>query len=318
MIIQLRKIGILLILAIIPFQAYSFWIWSPKTQKWKDPKYSPLATPFLQYKEAEKLFNEKKYKEAYVEFRKLVVNYADSKEAADAQYYIGRCLEGMDQPYQAFLQYQKVIESYPNSQRINEIIEREYNIGESFLNKEPKKWLGVSVYDFVDHPSIEIFKKIVDKVPYSPYAAKAQYKMGILLLKLGRYDEARDAFQKVGDNYPDSEWAAPAKYQLAIATFKASGGADYDSTAIEEATRKLDEFIKNHPDAEISPQATAQLKELRNREAKKNLDIGQFYENQQKYKAAAIYYNIVLDRYSDTDYVDKAIAALDKIKNKIK
>lgn len=316
--IQTKKIIILLILATIPFRAYSFWIWSPKTQKWKNPKYSPLATPFLQYKEAEALFNEKKFKEAYVEFRKLIINYANSKEAADSQYYMGRCLEGMDQPYQAFLQYQKVIESYPNSQRINEIIEREYNIGESFLNKEPKKWLGVSVYDFVDHPSIEIFKKIVDKVPYSPYAAKAQYKMGILLLKLGRYDEARDAFQKVGDNYPDSEWASPAKYQLAIATSKASGGADYDSTAVEEATKKLDEFIKSHPDAEISPQATVQLKELRNREAKKNFDIGQFYEKQQKYKAAAVYYNIVLDRYSDTDYLEKANAALEKIKSKIK
>ncbi len=318
MVRQLRKISILLVLVIIPCQAYSFWIWSPKTQKWKNPKYAPLATPFLQYKEAERLFNDKKYKEAYVEFRKLVINYADSREAADAQYFIGRCLEEMGQPYQAFLQYQKVIESYPNSQRINEIIEREYNIGEYFLNREPKKWLGVSVYDFVDHPSIEIFKKIVDKVPYSPYAAKAQYKMGILLLKLGRYDEARDAFQKVCDNYPDSEWAAPAKYQLAIATFKASGGADYDSTAIEEATKKLDEFVKSHPDAEISPQATAQLKELRNREAKKNLEIGQFYEKQQKYKAAEVYYNIVLDRYADTDYLDKAQSALEKIKNKIK
>ncbi|MCK9614952.1 MAG: outer membrane protein assembly factor BamD [Candidatus Omnitrophica bacterium] len=315
---QIKKIIIFCIVAIMPFEAYSFWIWSPKTQKWKDPKYSALATPFLQFKEAEKFFNEKKYKEALQEFKKLIIHYPDSKEAADAQYYIGRCFEELSQPYQAFLEYQKVIESYPNSQRINEIIEREYNIGEYFLNREPKKWLGVSVYDFVDHPAIEIFKKIIDKVPYSPYAAKAQYKMGMLLLKLGRYEEAMDSFQKVGDNYPDSEWASPAKYQLAIATAKASGGADYDSTAIEEATRKLDEFIKTHPEADISPQATAQLKELRNREAKKNFDIAQFYEIQRQYKAAKVYYDIVIDRYSDTDYVGKTEEALRKLKEKMK
>jgi outer membrane protein assembly factor BamD len=166
----------------------------------------------------------------------------------------------------------------------------------------------------MDHPSIEIFKKIVDKVPYSPYASKAQYKLGLLLLKLGRYDEARDEFQKVCDNYPDSEWSSPAKFQLAIATSKASGGADYDSTTVEEATKKLTEFVQQHPEADISPQAMQQLKSLRNREAKKNFDIAEFYLKQKKYKAAAVYYEIVLSRYPDSEYTQKAEAGLNKVK----
>jgi TolA-binding protein len=205
MITQIRKIFIFAFLVFFSFNAYSFWIWSPKTQKWKNPKYSPLATPFLQFKEAEKYFNEKLYKEAHREFKKLLINYPDSKEAAEAQYYLGRCLEEMNQPYAAFLEYQKVIESYPNSKRINEIVEREYNIGEYFLNREPKKWLGVSLYDLVEHPSIEILRKIVDKTPYSPCAPKAQYKLGLLFMQLGRYEEAKDAFQKVIDSYPENK-----------------------------------------------------------------------------------------------------------------
>jgi outer membrane protein assembly factor BamD len=314
MITQIRRIIIFCSLALISFNAYSFWIWSPKTQKWKNPKYSPLATPYLQFKEAEKLFEEKNYKDAYTAFRKLLVHYPDSRDAAEAQYFIGRCLEEMHKPYQAFLEYQKVIDSYPNSQRINEIVQRQYDIGEYFLNRSPKQWLGVSVYDFMDHPAVEIFKKIVDKVPYSTYASRAQYKLGLLLLQLGRYDEARDAFQKVCDNYPDSEWASPAKFQLAIATSKSAGGADYDSTAVEEATKKLTEFVQKHPEADISPQAIAQLKELRNREAKKNFDIAEFYAKQKKNKAAEAYYRIVADRFADSEYLDKAKAALEKLK----
>lgn len=316
MITQIRRIIIFCILTVISFNAYSFWIWSPKTQKWKNPKYSPLATPYLQFKEAEKLFNEKNYKDAYVAFRKLLTHYPDSKDAAEAQYFLGRCLEEMNKPYQAFLEYQKVIDSYPNSQRINEVIERQYNIGEYFLNRGPRQWLGVSMYDFMDHPSVEIFRKIVDKVPYSPYASKAQYKLGLLLLQLGRYDEARDAFQKVCDNYPDSEWSSPAKFQLAIATSKAAGAADYDSTAVEEATKKLTEFVREHPEADISPQALEQLKELRNREAKKNFDIAEFYVKQKKHKAAKVYYRAILERYPDSEYVNKAKAALESLKEK--
>ncbi|MDD5583588.1 MAG: outer membrane protein assembly factor BamD [Candidatus Omnitrophica bacterium] len=308
---MIKKILVFCIVCVWSVNAYSFWVWSPKTQKWKNPKYSPLATPFLQFKEGEKNFDEKRYKEARDAFKKLIIHYPDSQEAAEAQYYLGRCLEEMSQPYQAFQEYQKVIDIYPNSKRINEAVEREYKIGEYFLNREPKQWLGVSVYDFVEHPSIEIFKKIVEKVPYSPYATQAQYKLGLLLMKLGRYDEAREAFQKVIDNYPDTEWATPSKYQLAIATSKASPGVGYDSTTLQEASSRLDEFIKKHPDAQISTQAEIQLKELRNKEARKNFNVAQFYENQEKYDSALIYYKVVTAKYADSNYY---LSSLEKIK----
>ena len=303
----------MLILLIVPYSAYPFWIWSPKTQKWKNPKYSALSTPYLQYKAAIKIFEAGRYKEAYKEFRKLLAHYPDAKEAAESQYYLGRCLEKFDKSYEAFLAYQKLIDSYPNSQRINEVIEREYNIGEYFLNREQKKWLGLSLYDFVEHPAIEIFNSLVKKAPYSEYAPRAQYKLGIILFELGRFDEARDAFQKVVDNYSDTEWAPPAKYQLAIATSRAFPGADYDSSYLQEATNRLDEFIKDHPEAKISDEAGDQLKSLRNREAKKNFEIAEFYESQGQYKSAIIYYRKVVDNYLDSDYYDSAIENIQEL-----
>ncbi len=309
----MRKTTVLLIAGLVFFgNAYSFWIWSPKTKQWKNPKYAPLATPFLQLKEAEKYFQEGNYKEAYTSFKKIILHYSDAQEAAEAQYYLGRCLEGLKKPYQAFLEYERLIDSYPNSQRINEAVERQYKIGEYFLNRQPKQWLGVSLYDFVEHPSIEIFKKIVEKVPYSSYAPNAQYKLGLLFLQLGRYEEAREAFQKLIDNYPESQWATPAKYQLAIATAKSSFGIDYDSTNLKEAERRLDEFIKKHPEAQISLEATEHLKELRNREAKKNFEIASFYEKQERYASALVYYKLVAEKYADTDYY---LFALEKIKD---
>ncbi len=307
-----------MILLLFSFDAYSFWIWSPKTQEWKNPKYSALATPYLQYKQALKYFEEDKFKESYEEFKKLLVNYPDAKEAAEAQYYLARCLEKFDKPYGAFLEYQKLIDSYPNSQRINEVVEREYNIGEYFLNRERKEWLGLSLYDFVEHPSIEIFRGIVNKVPYSEYAPRAQYKLGMILLQLGRYEESREAFQKVIDNYSDGEWAAPAKYQLALATSQAFPGADYDSSYLQEATSRLDEFIKDHPEAKISSEAESQLKVLRNKEAKKVFDTGQFYENQDQYKSGIIYYKKVVRNYPDSDYYDLAVERIEELEGLVR
>ncbi len=314
----MKKCIILLILLLFSAKVYPFWIWSPKTQEWKNPKYSALATPYLQYKQALKLFEEEQFTEAYQEFKKLLVHYPDAREAAEAQYYLARCLVKFDKQYEAFLEYQKLIDSYPNSQRINEAVEREYNIGEYFLNREHKKWLGLSLYDFVEHPSIEIFRSIVNKVPYSEYAPRAQYKLGIILTQLSRYEEARESFQKVIDNYSDSEWAAPAKYQLALATSKAFPGADYDSSYLSEATSRLDEFIKDHPEVKISSQAQEQLAILRNKEAKKSFDTGQFYENQDQYKSSIIYYKKVVNDYPDSSYYDLAVERIEELEGLIK
>jgi len=307
----MRLLGIILFITLFSFDAYSFWIWSPKTKEWKNPKSSVLTTPYVQHKEAVKLFESGSFSEAHQAFKKLLVNYPDAKEAAEAQYYLARSLEELGKPYEAFLEYQKLIDSYPNSQRISEAVEKEYNIGEYFLSREHKQLLGMSVYDFVEHPSIEIFKNIVDKVPYSDYASRAQYKLGVMFMQLGRYGEAREAFGKVIDNYSDTEWSAPAKYQLAMAASKEFSGVDYDSSYVKEATARLDEFIKDHPDAQISSEAENQLKGLKNREAKKTFEIAQFYEKQDQYKSALIYYKKVVDNYSGSDYCD---VSFEKIK----
>jgi len=303
----MKKFVFLVFFLSFSLNVYPFWIWSPKTQKWKNPKYSALATPYLQFKDAEKLFNEQKYKQAYKSFKKLLVNYPSSQEAAEAQYFIAYCLEKLSKPYDAYVEYQKLIDSYPNSKRINQAVERIYNIGEYFLNREHKKLLGMSVYDFVDHPAVEIFQRIVDKVPYCEYAPRAQYKLGMIFMELGRYDEAREAFQKTIDSYPDSEWAAPAKYQLALATAKAFPGAEYDATYLKEASSRLDEFIREHPDAQISAEAEEQLAKLRNSEAKKYFEIAEFYERQHKYESALIYYRRVVSNYSDSSYYKEAL-----------
>ncbi|MFH1772172.1 MAG: tetratricopeptide repeat protein [Candidatus Omnitrophota bacterium] len=286
--------------------AYSFWIWSPRTNKFSGPDSASLATPYLQFRRALGHYDQKKFTAAYIEFSKIIVDYPDSRQAAKSQFYMGKCKEALDKPFEAFLDYQKLINSYPNSRKINETLKNIYDIGEYFLQRESKKWLGLSVYDFVEHPSVEIFTYITDKAPYSEFAALAQYKIGMLYSQLGRPEEARDAFRKVIDNYPTSEWVQPSKYQVAIAASKISAGEDYDSSYIEEASETLDEFVKQHPETAVFSKAKGQLKNLKNKEARKNYDIAYFYETQRKYQSALYYYNIVVDKYPNSEYFDRA------------
>lgn len=310
----MKKIVITLFFLTFSLNSFAFWIWSPKTQEWKNPKNSPMATPKLQLQKGQKEFEAENYKASIKEFRKVLIHYADAQEAAEAQYYIGRAWEEMETPYQAFLEYQKVIDTYPNSQRIQEISERIYHLGEYFFDREPSKWFGLSVYDFVDHPSIEIFKKIIEDTPYSDFAPAAQYKMGIIYAKLERFSEAKEAFQQLLDNYPESEWAEAAKYQLALSSAQASSGVEYDDASRQDALDQFEDFLRAHPDTQLAEGAENQFNVLRREEAKKHFATAKFYEKQNKIKSAIIYYEVVMNKFSDTEYAERARERLGRLK----
>ena len=289
-----------------PAQAY--WIWTPKTGKWVNPKMAVKPSPKEQFDTAKGLYETKNYEEAKREFKKLLKSYPKSAEAAESQYYLGLVEEAQGNLYEAFQAYQKVMDKYPFSQRIQEIIEREYKIGEAFMSGTKRKTLGVALP--VENPAVEIFAKVVDNSTYGPLAAKAQYKLGLVLKGLGQYYEAEDAFNKVISNYPDSEWAPAAKFQIASARAAVSRGSDYDQGATKDAKQKFEEFVQEHPDAVLSRQAEENIQHLKNKEAEGGYNIAAFYEKQGDCKAAEIYYNDIINNYPDTLWAAKALARL--------
>lgn len=122
--------------------AYSYWIWTPKTGKWVNPKNVAKPTPKEQFDFAKSFYDAKKYEEAKREFKKLIRQYPKAFEAAESQYYLGLIEEAEGNLYEAYLAYQKLIDKYPFSERIQEVIEREYKIGERFMAGEKRKNLG--------------------------------------------------------------------------------------------------------------------------------------------------------------------------------
>jgi len=304
----------LIFFCLLASPAYPYWIWTPKTKKWTNPKTIPKPTPKEQFGFALALYEIKNYKDAKLEFIKLLKAYPKSFEASESQYYLGLIEEEQGSLYGAFLAYQKVIDKYPFSERIQEIIEREYKIGEAFMSGEKRTAMGVPLP--VENPSIEIFTKVIENSTYGPYAAKAQYKLGLVLKGLLRYYEAEDAFNKVIANYPNSEWAEASKYQIASCRAATSRGPSYDQAAAKEAEQKFEDFVREHPDASLSREAEKQIDDLREKEAEANFNIGKFYEKQKAYEAAKIYYNDIINNNPRSPWSAKATEKLRVLEKK--
>ena len=79
--------------------AFGYWIWTPESGKWENPKYAAKDTPEDQMAYAKKIYDGKNSKDALKEFKKLLKYYPLSKEAPTAQYYVGRIMEDLDNFY---------------------------------------------------------------------------------------------------------------------------------------------------------------------------------------------------------------------------
>lgn len=294
--------------------AYPYWIWTPKTGKWVNPKTDVKSSPKKQFDLAKGFYEARKYDQAKREFKKLLNSYPKSFEASESQYYLGLIEEAQENLYEAYLAYQRVIDKYPFSERIQEIIEREYKIAEAFMSGHKRKAMGVALP--VENPAIEIFGKVVENSTYGPLAPAAQYKLGLVLKGLMRYYEAEDAFNKIAANYPDSEWVDSAKFQIAACRAALSRGPDYDPGATKEAKEKFEEFVREHPDAALSREAEKNIGQLREKEAQNSYNIGFFYEKQKAYDAAKVYYGDTIKQYPDSVWAGKSLERLQIMERK--
>jgi outer membrane assembly lipoprotein YfiO len=296
----------------------AYWIWTPEIGKWINPKYAVKPTPKEQYDWAFKLYKDKEYSKAAEEFDKLVFNYPNSKYAPPSLYYRGICLEEIEYYYEAYRSYDRVLREYPTFKNIEEIIEREFKIGEKFLAGRKRKVMGVKIFPSLDL-AIEIFASIAEHAPFSEYGAKSQFNVGVALKKAERYTEAKEAFEKVILNYPNSEIVTRARFEAANCSFLASGKSEYEQTATRQAIKELSQFLDEElQEEDLSQKAKEKLLLLQEKDAEHLYNIAKFYERMKKFKAAHIYYKEVIDKYPQTSFAAKAKEKLEKLKGEKK
>ena len=297
-----------LFFSLVSSQAFAFWVWTPESRKWVNPKYSVKETPQKQLEYGLEIAKAEEYKKAETEMAKLIKHYPKAREAAEAQFYIAEFQEKQGDFNKAFESYQMVIKKYPFTQRTNDVVRRQYEMASRLLDgHSEKKKEGFLAKVMISNVDLEeILSQVIKNAPYGEFAAPAQYKIGLFLKGEGLLQEARDAFEKTVNDYPDSEWAKAARYQIALADADRSAGAGYDQKITASAIEGFKEFVKDYPDAELSKEAKDRISLLREKEAENNFLIAQFYEKQKKYDAAKVYYLIIMNEYADTDWARQA------------
>ena len=295
----------------------AYWIWTPETGKFINPKHAAKETPQKQFDWAMTFFESEDYKKAIAEFEKLIKHYPLSKLASEAQFYLGLCYENMEEYYRAFESYQLVIDKYPFTERVDEVVEREYRIANLFYTGQKAKMLGMAILP-AKPKAIEIFSKVVENAPYGKYADVAQYKLGQCYMDMHDYINAALAFKEIIENYPKSPLIDDAKYQIAICAASSTTGPEYNEEDTDKAIKEFKDFVNRYPDSNMEKEARNFIERLENQKAQNIFNVARFYEKQGNFDSAIIYYEEILDKYPESNLAPEALERLQVIRKQAK
>ncbi len=266
---------------------------------------------------AQAAFDKKDYSLALKAARRVVREFKDSDFAPQGQYLVGRCYEGKGQDERAFREYQKVLEKYPKIASYQEILGRQYEIANRYLEgKWFRLWGYIPFFPSMDRTA-DMFAKIVKNGPYSNVGPQAQLKIGLARVKQSNYPMAVKAYELAADRYHDrSEIAAEALFRAGLAYNKQAETAEYDQSTAAKAIATFSDFKTLNSSDPRAAEADNLIAALKSEQARGNFQTAKFYEKYKKWNGARVYYNEVVLQDPNSPYANEARQRIDELKQR--
>lgn len=295
--------------------SYATWVWSPEAGKFVNAdEQAGQDAAEEKYNEAMRFYKEKNLDETEERIKALLKTDPGAKIASEAQYRLGVVYEEKGDYRKAFESYKTLLESYPQSARFNEVIEREFRIGNVFFSGKKGKFAGLEILPALPQ-AVSVFQNIVKSAPYSEFGDKAQFQLGLTFKKMGRYRDAVEAFQTLIDQYPKSDLIPQGRFQLAESSYLRSASEFRNQRALDEASQQVGRLLQRNPDEATSEKMEKLRQIIDEKNAEKNYRIGAYYEQERYLDSALIYYQDVAKRYPETKWGHKAGEKLKTLKN---
>ena len=171
------------------------------------------GTSKAQLAKAQKLEQAKSFEQAAIAYRMLVKTWPLSPNAAEAQYRYACCLLENGEPIKSYKEFQNTIENYPDASHFNEILLKQYEIGNMFLAGERLRVWHIPTFPSMDK-TVEIYETVIKNGPYSEIAPLAQMKIGFAREKQKKFKEAGEAYENLIRKYPNSDLVDDAPYRV--------------------------------------------------------------------------------------------------------
>lgn len=223
--------------------------------------------------------------------KKVAQQHQVAPNADQARFELGQAYEAKKDYREAFKQYSRLIDRYPQSRLYSDALNRQ--LAMAMAGAQGK--LTVPVMFGAWHSNmesskvIEWLRYIIDKAPYNDMSATASSILGKFLVDLRRYEEARMEYARLVERYPDSPYAPEA--QLMVAQLWASDRTRGENSLVNltNAREAYEEFSLRFPNHKDAHKALAQVSNMKRLLVQQQLDVGKYYLNRSHEYQSAIF-----------------------------
>jgi len=136
---------------------------------------------------------------------------------------------------------------------------------------------------------------------------EAQYLLAESYYNNRQYLVAASEYQRYATFYPRSERRESADFKRALSYYQMSPRFKLDQTYTRQAIERFRLFNSRYPDSELVAESSDYIEELREKLARKKYEAARFYMRTNRFQAAAVYHDLVIDRYPETEWAERSL-----------
>ena len=177
--------------------------------------------------------------------------------------------------------------------------EERYNRGLEELKEE----------DYLE--AVRHFETLLLQDPASELADDAQFYLAEAYFRQDEYYTAAFQYSRVLTEFRGSPYYKRALYMTGECYFLLSPRVERDQKRTEQAIRQYQAFLQYFPNDSLATTVRERIGSLRSKLAERDYSVAMAYMDRSEFRAAAIYFQRVIDSYPETEYAGRARNGLD-------
>lgn len=276
------------------------------------------------FEEGSRLFQAKSYDEAAKQFAVAADRWPDTAMEEDALFMLAESYFFADRYPQAHETYEKLLKKYEYSRYLDTAARREFAIGRFWEkhNEAEPHWPITPNFTDKTRPwfdtkgnALKCYEHTRMNDPTGPLADDSLMAVAGAHFMDGNYEEAAYQYDILRKEYANSEHQLNAHLLAREAKVRVYQGELYDGTPLKEAGEIADQTLMrfgNTLGAERQ-RVIDEKNKIIEAQARRDLAVGNYWDNKHHYRAARIYYQNVLDKFPQTMAAQEARQRLEQI-----
>nr|HDN00507.1 outer membrane protein assembly factor BamD [Deltaproteobacteria bacterium] len=146
----------------------------------------------------------------------------------------------------------------------------------------------------------EIFQKIRDRYPFSPYATLAELRLADCKFHMGNYGEALLLYEEFEKLHPTNDAVIYVIFQEGSCYYRLMKGPDREQISTHKLIETYDRLLSRYPNSPYSYEAHKRIAEARDRLAQHELLVAKWYARTGQVSQAKNRLEIAMNIYPDT------------------